>query len=262
MAMEGSTVKITLLPSCLGTDAERSLQYLTSFLINDVLAIDAGCLGFFRTAREQAEIKHVFLSHSHMDHIASLPIFLENVYGQPSAVTVHASQWVLNCLQSDLFNDRIWPDFARLARKGEVLLNTAVLAPLAPVHLDGLIITPVPVDHPVPAFGFLVEDATGSVAISGDTGPTEEIWRRANALPNLKAVFLEVAFPNAMAHLAAEAKHHTPRSFGQEMLKLRLPIPVFAYHIKASFREQVVKELHELGLPNLRIAEAGKPYLF
>jgi ribonuclease BN (tRNA processing enzyme) len=255
-------VKITLLPSSLGADADWSLQYLTSFLIDDALAIDAGCLGFFRTAREQARIKHVLLSHSHMDHIASLPIFLENVYGGPSVVTVHASEWVLNCLQSDLFNDRIWPDFIGLSRKGEALLNTAVLTPLVPVQLGGLTITPVPVDHVVPTFGFLVEDATTAVAISSDTGPTEEIWRRANALPNLKAVFLEATFPNAMAGLAAQAKHHTPRSFGEEMRKLRLPIPVFAYHIKANFREQVVNELHELGLPNLMIAQAERPYLF
>jgi ribonuclease BN (tRNA processing enzyme) len=254
-------VKITLLPSSLGADAGGTLQYLTSFLIDDALAIDAGCLGFFRTAREQAVIKHVLLSHSHMDHIASLPIFLENASGGPSVVTVHASEWVLNCLQSDLFNDRIWPDFIRLSRKGEPLLSTAVLTPLVPVHLDGLTITPVPVDHVVPTFGFLVEDATTAVAISADTGPTEEIWRRADSLLNLKAVFLEVAFPNAMADLAAEAKHHTPRSFGEEIRKLRLPIPVFAYHIKARFREQVMKELHELGLPNLMIAQAGRPYL-
>jgi ribonuclease BN (tRNA processing enzyme) len=257
-----STVKITLLPSSPGANADWSLQYLTTFLIDDALAIDAGCLGFF-TAREQARVKHVLLSHSHMDHIASLPIFLENAYGEPSVVTVHASEWVLNCLQSDLFNDRIWPDFIRISRKGEeALLNTAVLTPLMPVHLDGLTITPVPVDHAVPTFGFLVEDATAAIAISGDTGPTEEIWRRANALPNLKAVFLEVAYPNAMANRATKAKHHTPRSFGEEIRKLRLPVPLFAYHIKARYREQVVKELHELGLPSLMIAEADRPYLF
>jgi ribonuclease BN (tRNA processing enzyme) len=255
-------VKITLLPSALGEDDDCSLQYLTSFLIDDALAIDAGCLGFFRTPREQARIKHVLLSHSHMDHIASLPLFLENTYGEPSVVTVHGSEWVLNCLQGDLFNDRIWPDFIRLSREDAAFLKTAVLTPLVPVQLDGLTITPVPVDHVVPTLGFLVEDATTAVAISADTGPTEEIWRRANVLPNLKAVFLEATFPNAMAGLAAQAKHHTPRSFGEEMRKLRLPIPVFAYHIKAHFREQVVKELHELGLPNLMIAQAERPYLF
>src|SRR6516225_762835 len=111
------TVKITLLPSALGDDVDRSLQYLTSFLIDDALAIDAGSLGFFRTPREQARIKHVLLSHSHMDHIASLPLFLENAYGGPGVVTVHGSEWVLSCLQSDLFNDRVWPNFIRPSRK-------------------------------------------------------------------------------------------------------------------------------------------------
>jgi ribonuclease BN (tRNA processing enzyme) len=246
----------------MGEGADRSLQYLTSFLIDDNLAIDAGCLGFFRTPREQARIKHILISHSHMDHIASLPLFLEKTFGEPPVVTVYGSEWVLNCLQRDLFNDRIWPDFIRLSRKEAAFLKTAVLTPLVPVKLDCLTITPVPVDHVVPTLGFLVEDATTAVAILGDTGPTEEIWHLANALPNLKAVFLEATFPNAMAGLAAQAKHHTPRSFGEEMRKLRLPVPVFACHIKAPFREQVLKELHELGLPNLMIAEAERPYLF
>src|SRR6516165_8193089 len=83
------TVKITLLPSALGDDVDRSLQYLTSFLINDALAIDAGSLGFFRAPREQARIKHVLLSHTHIDHLASLPIFLDNAYKETSVVTVH-----------------------------------------------------------------------------------------------------------------------------------------------------------------------------
>ena len=255
-------MKITLLPSALGDDVDRSLQYLTSFLIDDALAIDAGSLGFFLTPRDQARIKHVLLSHSHIDHLASLPVFLDNAYNKTSVVTVHGSEWVLNCLQKDLFNDRIWTDFIRLSKEGENLLKTAVLASLVPATFDGLTITPVPVDHLVPTFGFLVEDATTAIAISSDTGPTEEIWSQANAHPNLKAVFLEVAFPNAMADLAAKAKHHTPQSFGKEMSKLRLPVPVFAYHIKARFHDQIVKELHELGLPNLMVAEAEKPYLF
>jgi ribonuclease BN (tRNA processing enzyme) len=255
-------VKITLLPSSLGRDADSSIQYVTSFLINETVAIDAGSLGFFRTPQEQARIKHLLLSHSHIDHIASLPIFLENVYGEPHVVTVHGSEWLLNCLQSDMFNDRIWPDFIRISAQGTPFLKTSVLTPLVPLKLEGLTITPVPVDHVVPTFGFLVEDATTAVVISSDTGPTEELWHRANALPNLKAVFLEVTFPNAMAGLAAQAKHHTPRSFGEEMRKLRLPVPVFAYHIKARYHEQVVKELHEVGLPNLMIAEAERPYVF
>jgi ribonuclease BN (tRNA processing enzyme) len=255
-------VKISLLPSSLGTNHDCALQYLTSFLIDDALAIDAGSLGFFRTPQEQARIKHVLLSHSHIDHVASLPIFLDNVCGGPGSVTLHASEWVLNCLQNDLFNDRVWPDFLRLARTGELCLKTGVLAPFVQVRFDGLTITPVPVDHVVPTFGFLVEDAAAAVVISSDTGSTDEIWSRANALPNLKAVFLEVTFPNAMARLAARVKHHTPQSFGGEMRKLRRPVPVFAYHIKAAFQEQVVKELHELGLPNLTIAETEGPYVF
>src|SRR5437773_947422 len=94
-------------------------QFLTSFLVNDTVAIDAGALGFFRKAEEQARVKHVFLSHSHIDHTASLPVFLENVFeGGTEGVNVYGSQSVLDCLQTDMFNDRIWPDFIRFSRQG------------------------------------------------------------------------------------------------------------------------------------------------
>ena len=255
-------MKISLLPSSLASNDDCALQYLTTFLIDDVLAIDAGSLGFFRTPQEQARIKNVLVSHSHIDHVDSLPTFIDNVCGGPGVVTLHASEWVLNCLQNDLFNDRVWPDFFRLSRQGDVFLQTAVLTPFVPVQLDGFTVTPVPVDHVVPTLGFLVENATTAVVISSDTGPTEEIWRRANALPNLAGVFLEVTFPNSMAGLAAHSRHHTPCSFGQELRKLRRPVPAFAYHLKALFHAQVVQELHELGLSNLTIAQPGRPYLF
>jgi ribonuclease BN (tRNA processing enzyme) len=256
-------VKIALVPSSV---TERGLgphQFLTSYRINDTLAVDAGSLGLAGTAHEQARIKHVLLTHTHMDHIASLPIFVENAYeGNNDCVTVHGSEATLSCLGKDIFNDRVWPDFLRLSTEQMTLVKTALLQSERAIELEGLRITPVPVDHVVPTFGFVVEEKDAAVVIVGDTGPTEAIWEYANRTMNLKAVFLEATFPESMTALATASKHLTPALFAREVQKLKPPVLVVAVHIKARFQAEVIRELQALGIPNLEIGCLGKAYTF
>jgi ribonuclease BN (tRNA processing enzyme) len=256
-------VKVILVPSSVSPGEASQVQFLTSYLLGDALAIDAGCIGLYRAPREQARIKHVLLTHTHMDHIASLPAFLENVYnlGQ-ECVTIHGSESVLESLRNDLFNDRVWPDFIALSARGVPFLKLATLYPGQPVDLEGLRITPVPVNHVVPTLGFVIEDQNSAIVIPSDTGPTEEIWQRANQAPNLKAVFLETSFPDAMADLADKARHLTPATFAREVQKLHRPVALIAMHIKPLYHAQVVQELQALGLPNLTMARFGEAYEF
>src|SRR5206468_12905432 len=134
-------------------------------------------------------------------------------------------------------------------------LKMAELKPEEPVELEGLRITPIPVDHVVPTFSFLVEDEHAAVLIVGDTGPTEAIWQYANRTPNLKAVFLEATFAASLAWLAEVSKHLTPSLFAREISKLKRKTGVVATHIKARYREQVIRELEALRLPGLEIGE-------
>jgi ribonuclease BN (tRNA processing enzyme) len=256
-------VKITLVPSALSERGLGQDQFLTSYRIDDTLAIDAGSLGLAGTVQEQARIKHILISHTHMDHIASLPIFVENSYREDeNCVTIHGSQAVLDCLRTDIFNDRVWPDFLRLSSENTPFLKTAVLEAGKRIELGGLHITPIPVDHVVPTFGFLLEEKGAAVLIVGDTGPTETIWEYANRATNLKAVFLEATFPDSMASLAAVSKHLTPTLFAREVQKLKRNARVVAVHIKARFRAEVVRELLALGIPGLEFAAAGLTYRF
>lgn len=259
-------MKILLVPSSVSETGHDIHQYLSSYIINDSIVIDAGSIGFFKSAQDQARIKHVLITHTHIDHIASLPILVENAYeGSRDCVTVYGSEVVLDCLQRDVFNDRVWPDFIRLSKNemnNAPFLKLVTLEPGRPIVLEGLTFTPVPVDHLVPTLGFLIEDGTSTVIIASDTGPTEEIWRRANAMPNLKGVFLEACFPDAMDWLAKASKHHTPASFAAEVRKLQKPVPFIVVHIKARFREQVIRELEANHLPTLEIGQFGSPYHF
>jgi ribonuclease BN (tRNA processing enzyme) len=256
-------VRVTLLPSTVAEPGQPSRQFLTSYLLNETVALDAGSLGLHRTPHEQARVRHVLVTHTHLDHLASLPMLLDNVYqGDGDCVTVYGSDAVLDCLRRDVFNDRLWPDFIRLSAERPPFLRLERLEPGRPVDLDGLRITPVPVDHVVPTLGFIVEDGSAAVVFPSDTGPTEEIWRRANAAANLRAVFLEATFPQAMAELAGVARHLTPALFAAEVRKVRRPARFIAVHISPRFYAQVVDELRALGLPDLEIGEPGKAYDF
>jgi ribonuclease BN (tRNA processing enzyme) len=256
-------VKVTLVPSALSDRGLGQDQFLTSYRINDTLAIDAGSLGWAETVHEQAHVKHILITHTHMDHIASLPIFVENTYqANTNCVTIYGSEAVLDCLRRDIFNDRVWPDFPRLAAEDAPFFKMTRVESGKTIELEGLRITPIPVDHVVPTFGFLVEEEGAAVVIVGDTGPTEAIWEYANRTAKLKAVFLEATFPNSMASLAAVSKHLTPALFGREIQKLKQRTRVVAVHIKARYRGEVLPELHALGIPELQIATAGKVYTF
>lgn len=255
-------MKITLVPSCTGGTSDSQYQFLTSYLINNCVAIDAGSIGLFGSPQQQVEIKHVFLSHTHIDHLASLPILLENAYEYGSeCVTIYASEAVIDCLRMDVFNTRLWPDFIELSPESP-FLKLHQLEPGRPVDVAGLRVTPVPVDHVVPTLGFLVEDEHTGVIFSSDTAPTEDIWKLANAAPRLSAVFMEVTFPNELDWLAREAKHHTPNSFHAEVNKLRHAVAVVAVHLKARYYDQVVAELDALKIPGLIIGRVGQTYEF
>ena len=256
-------MKITLLPSSAGPSA-GDLQYLTTFLIDDTIAIDAGSLGFVGTPAEQRRIQHVFLSHSHIDHVASLPIFVENAYeGNTDPVTIHGSADVLDSLRRDLFNNRLWPDFIALSvNNPHPFLKVARFDAGQTIEVEGLQVTAVAVDHVVPTSAFLVRDSKSSIAYVTDTGPTEEVWRHINSLPDLKAVFLEATFPNNMAWLAAISKHLTPAQFAVEAAKLTRPARLLAIHLKARFQAQVAAELKALNLPHFELAQFGTAYTF
>jgi cAMP phosphodiesterase len=254
-------VKVNLVPSLVTMHGEEQLAYLTSYVVNDTLAIDAGGLGFWKDPFVQARIKHVLITHTHIDHIASLPIFVENIYeGKPECVTIHGSDAVLESLQKDIFNDRVWPDFIKLSNPKAPFMKFACLEAHRPVELEGLRITPIPVNHVVPTLGFIIEERDHAVIIPSDTGPTDEIWTRTRQHPNVKAIFLEAAFPNHMKWLADVSKHLTPAMFAAELAKLDRPIPAFAVHIKARFYRQIVDELRALNLPHVNVGRFDHDY--
>jgi cAMP phosphodiesterase len=253
-------MRVELLPSSVpASDA----QFLVTFLVNDAVAVDAGSLGLLADLDRQRRVRHVFVTHEHLDHIATLPIFLENVYEPgPDCVEMLGGSAVLECLRRDVFNGRVWPDFFALSTPADRFARGTPLEPGIPVERAGLTVTPLPVAHCVDTLGLLVDDGRVAVAFPSDTGPTEEFWRRLSGCPLLAAVFLECSWPESMSALAAETGHLCPSTFAAEVRKLDRDVRWIVVHRKALHAAEIARDLAALGLPNVEFVRPGFAYEF
>ena len=214
-------MKVRLVASAL---AEEPLQYLVSYVVNDKVAIDAGSIGYALTLNEQEQIRDVVLSHPHIDHVASLPVLLDNTCGScESCISIHGTRFTLESLQQFIFNDVIWPDFLRLSTPELPLMQVHEITPNESFSIQELQITPIELEHTVPTVGFIIDDGISSVAIVSDTKSTEEIWDKINSVKNLKAVFLEASFPDSMQWLADESMQFDTRWFSPRSKKIETP---------------------------------------
>jgi cAMP phosphodiesterase len=255
-------VKVKLLPSSTETGSQR--QALTTFIVNDHLAIDGGSIGFALAPEEMPAIRHVFVTHSHSDHTASLPIFIAEAFtGLDSPVHIYGLDQVINALREFVFNDQIWPDFEKikLMNGSGPAIAYHLIEPLKPLTIAGLDLMPVAVNHIVPTVGAIVQDDGAAVIFTSDTYTTDEIWSRANDVDNLKAIFVDVSYPNELEGLAAASKHLTPQSLAVDLKKLnRQDVEVYAVHIKPTNRDQVIEQLSLLERPAVSVARIGWEY--
>ncbi|MGI5863777.1 MAG: MBL fold metallo-hydrolase [Myxococcales bacterium] len=224
----------------------------TCFLIDGVLALDAGALTSALSLKELLQVDDILISHSHLDHVKDLPLLVDLLVGRRDRpVVVHASTACARTLRENLFNNELWPDFTRIPTRANPILRIQAFKPSEPFTVGRYRVTPVPVSHPVESCGFVVSDGKTSIGMSGDTGPTEQLWTTFNATRNLKAVLLETSFPNMLQGLADISGHLTPNTLRTELGKLRRRkgCEVLLYHLKPAFLTQLKHELCELEIP-------------
>ena len=138
-------------------------------------------------------------------------------------------------------------------------MQALVLEPGKPVTLGHLEVIPIVVNHTVPTVGYVVKDRRAALLYSGDTYQTEEIWSLGRTIPELKAAFIESSFPNKLADLAKQTKHLTPSLLAEEWRKLRNDqVPLYPYHLKPPYTDQILRELRDLHIPGLKVLEEGQ----
>jgi ribonuclease BN (tRNA processing enzyme) len=256
-------LQIQLLPSSFDAKGRaNAAQRLTCFLIDDAVAVDAGSIGLALSSEQRRTVRDVIVTHPHMDHIASLPIYVDDLFGElEQPIKIHATQEVIDLLERDVFNDNVYPRFAELKNQNGPVMQYAPFEVGNEFSIAHLRVTAVPVNHIVPTVGLLISDDKTTVAFSSDTAETEEFWTLINGAPRLDALFIEASFPNAMIALAHASKHLTPAMLSHELTKLsHNGIDVLAVHIKPAYRETILRELAELKIDNLSVMETGRVY--
>lgn len=224
---------------------------MTSFLINGTLSLDAGAITQALTIEEQHRIEQIVVTHSHLDHVASIPFLVENTFGERNnGLEILVTPQVHHTLKRHLFNNDTWPDFTRIPSGLGPALRLTEVEPRTPFEVAGLALTPIPVRHTVPTHGYLVDDGSASVLFTSDTGPTEEVWDVANRTENLKAVIVEVSFPSRLQHVADISLHLTPTTLRHELAKLKRDVKVYLYHLKPNCLDELRVELATAELPH------------
>ena len=192
-------------------------------LIDDDVLIDAGTgIGDLELV-DLDSIRHVFLTHAHLDHIAGLPMLVDRVFDADFDVplTVYAREETLRAIQEHLFNGVIWPDFAKLPSAEEPMLRYRVCSPGDTICIGHRDFYAVDVMHSVPSLGYTVQNSGGAFAVSGDTKTNETLWPVLNACDDLRVLVIEVSFPDEMERLATESGHYCPRTLTEDLQRLR-----------------------------------------
>jgi ribonuclease BN (tRNA processing enzyme) len=238
-------------------------RLLTSFLIDDNIAVDAGSLTEALTLEEQERIDHILITHGHLDHSGSLPFFVDNIFGtRDEPFLVHSIPEAVKSVREHLFNNDIWPDFSMLPDLKRASMRFSEIETETPLRIGHLVVTAVRVNHTIPCVGYVIDDGSSSVLFSGDTAPTERLWEVAARAPNLRAAFVETSFPNRMQKIADVSGHLTPQTLKDELPKLNREVPIFIYHVKPRFYEEVVAEIRALGVKDVHMVEQGLTYEF
>lgn len=218
----------------------------TSFLVDDDILLDAGTGVGDLTLEQLARIDHIFVSHSHLDHVASIPFLVDTVcWMRGSPIKVYGIKETLDILRAHLFNWKIWPDFTQIPDGDKPFMVYREIRVGEPIQLGSRRFTAIPANHTVPAVGYAIENERGALIFSGDTSTNDALWKVVNATQNLKYLIIETAFSNKERAIAVASKHLCPRLLAEELEKMRARPEVFITHLKPGEGALTMKEVGE-----------------
>jgi 3',5'-cyclic-nucleotide phosphodiesterase len=233
-------------------------------VLDERLAIDAGSLTSGLDLPLQCALEAVLISHAHLDHIRDLATIADNRAQQGcKPLLVAGTRATLGVLKKHFFNGLLWPDFTQIPTKDEPTIRYQVLVPEQRVTIAGYGVRAIAVTHTIDTCAFVVDKDGASIAYSGDTGPTERLWEVLDEVPDLRALLMEVSFPDEEQRVATVSGHHTPQTLAADLKKLADPrrVPTLLYHIKPAFQSQVEKQCAKLKGVDLTVLGLGDQLL-
>lgn len=225
----------------------------TAFLVDDDMLIDAGTGVCDLSLDEMRRIRHIFITHSHLDHIASIPLLADTLFDDliDNPLTVYARTETLSALKQHIFNWTIWPDFTTLPDKARPVLRFVQMQPSEVVETGGRSVEMIAVNHSIAGAGYRIESHGRSFAFSGDTTTNETLWPALNRHRSLDLLFVESAFSDKDIELAQKAFHYCPALLARDLPALQLETRprVCVSHLKPG-EEKLIIEQCRAALPD------------
>lgn len=216
----------------------------TSFLLDHDVLIDAGTGAGELSLTELSMIDHIFVTHSHLDHIACIPFMVDSTwFMRDRPLTIYATGETLDILKQHIFNWKIWPDFCEIPNPQQPSMRYQSIELGETVVLNGRKITPIPANHAVPAVGYHLDSGAASLVFSGDTTTIDASWDVINKIENLRYLIIETAFSDSEKELAILARHLCPGLLNEELKKFRREAEVFITHLKPGEVELTMQQI-------------------
>ena len=216
----------------------------TSMLLDHDTLIDSGTGVGDLSINELAQIDHIFVTHSHMDHVATIPFIADTVgWMRDRPLTVHATRETLAILREHLFNWKLWPDFSQIPNATNPVMRYEAISLGDTVMLNGRAITPLPANHVVPAVGYHLDSGKASLVFTGDTTTNDALWPIVNRIANLKYLIIENALSERDRELAQLSKHLCPSLLAAELAKLKLTPEIYITHLKPRESELIMQQI-------------------
>ena len=216
----------------------------TSMLLDSDILIDAGTGVGDLSIEEMIAIDHIFVTHSHLDHICFIPFLVDTVIGmREKHITVHATRETWKIIKDHIFNWKVWPDFSAIPNEDDPFLRYSEISVGETVRIGTRNITPLPANHVVPAVGFQLDSGHASLVFTGDTTTCDPLWKAVNDIDNLKYLIIETAFSNEEIQLALVSKHLCPSLLLNELHKLCRSAQVYITHLKPGEGDQIMHQI-------------------
>jgi cAMP phosphodiesterase len=238
---------------------------LTGFLIDGETLLDAGTVTSVLNFEEQVRIKHILITHAHLDHIREIASLADNLCHsrRTDAVEVVSTPQVIETLKTHIFNGAIWPDFSRIPSVERPVIRFVPIRAGEKLHLGHLNVTAVPVHHSVETVAYVIGTEKGArpttAVFVGDTGPTDEIWQVVRQDNQIRAIFVETSLPGEMTEIAEMTCHLTPAGLASELKKLGSRNPqIYLYHMKIQYRGEIQREIALMGNHDIHVLTDGQ----